>query len=111
MYDVKRLQMRYAISLIGSVVFSLFFNNSFVNILLTFFPFWLSGPSTLATFVAVYTLFGPTFPGTYDKDRGTYTLFYPVCLMSSVSFIMLLFDVFAYMNDLLLGIVLCFSYP
>ncbi|XP_074564334.1 PHAF1 protein At3g51130 [Curcuma longa] len=51
-YDVKRLQMRYAMSLIG-------------------------GPSTLATFVAVYTLFGPTFPGTYDKDRGTYTLFYP----------------------------------
>ncbi|WOL13142.1 UPF0183 protein [Canna indica] len=51
-YDIKRLQMRYATSLIG-------------------------GPSTLATFVAVYTLFGPTFPGTYDKDRGTYILFYP----------------------------------
>ncbi|KAI3855365.1 hypothetical protein MKX03_025323 [Papaver bracteatum] len=51
-FDVKRLQMRYAKSLIG-------------------------GPSTLATFVAVYALFGPTFPGTYDKDRGVYSLFYP----------------------------------
>ncbi|PIA55971.1 hypothetical protein AQUCO_00700350v1 [Aquilegia coerulea] len=35
------------------------------------------GPSVLATFVAVYALFGPTFPGIYDKDRGVYTLFYP----------------------------------
>ncbi|KAA3457534.1 UPF0183 protein isoform X2 [Gossypium australe] len=51
-FDIKRLQMRYATSLIG-------------------------GPSTLATFVAVYALFGPTYPGTYDKDRGVYTLFYP----------------------------------
>ncbi|KAJ4714261.1 UPF0183 protein [Melia azedarach] len=51
-FDVKRLQMRYATSLIG-------------------------GPSTLATFVAVYALFGPTFPGVYDKDRSVYTLFYP----------------------------------
>ncbi|TQE08022.1 hypothetical protein C1H46_006296 [Malus baccata] len=51
-FDIKRLQMRYATSLIG-------------------------GPSTLATFVAVYALFGPTFPGIYDKDRGVYTLFYP----------------------------------
>ncbi|EEC81306.1 hypothetical protein OsI_24448 [Oryza sativa Indica Group] len=51
-YDVKRLQLRYAKSLIG-------------------------GPSTLATFVAVYGLFGPTFPGIYDKERGIYTLFYP----------------------------------
>ncbi|GFY93946.1 hypothetical protein Acr_09g0003920 [Actinidia rufa] len=37
----------------------------------------IGGPSTLATFVAVYSLFGPTFPGTYDKDRGVYTLLYP----------------------------------
>ncbi|XP_038718852.1 UPF0183 protein At3g51130-like isoform X2 [Tripterygium wilfordii] len=51
-YDIKRLQMCYATSLIG-------------------------GPSTLATFVAVYALFGPTFPGSYDKDRGVYSLFYP----------------------------------
>uniref|UniRef100_A0A804PDF0 Uncharacterized protein n=1 Tax=Zea mays TaxID=4577 RepID=A0A804PDF0_MAIZE len=51
-YDVKRLQLRYATSLIG-------------------------GPSTLATFAAVYALFGPTFPGIYDKERGIYTLFYP----------------------------------
>lgn len=36
------------------------------------------GPSTLATFVAVYALFGPTYPGIFDKDRGIYTLFYPV---------------------------------
>lgn len=39
-----------------------------------------SGPSTLATFVAVYALFGPTFPGIYDESRGVYTLFYPVCI-------------------------------
>ncbi|KAL6502667.1 hypothetical protein OROHE_024320 [Orobanche hederae] len=51
-FDVKRLQMRYATALIG-------------------------GPSTLATFVAVYALFGPTYPGIYDKGRGIYTLFYP----------------------------------
>ncbi|KAF6160542.1 hypothetical protein GIB67_019482 [Kingdonia uniflora] len=51
-FDVKRLQMRYGKFLIG-------------------------GPTTLATFVAVYALFGPTFPGIYDKDRGVYTLFYP----------------------------------
>ncbi|KAL0847706.1 hypothetical protein Bca101_020952 [Brassica carinata] len=51
-YDVKRLQMRYGNSTVG-------------------------GPSTLATFVAVYALFGPTFPGIYDKERGIYALFYP----------------------------------
>eukprot|EP01018_Ginkgo_biloba_P021011 Gb_22617 [translate_table: standard] len=51
-FDVQRLQMRYANSLIG-------------------------GPNTLATFVAVYALFGPTFPGIYDEDRGIYTLLYP----------------------------------
>ncbi|KAJ8443631.1 hypothetical protein Cgig2_019613 [Carnegiea gigantea] len=51
-YDVKRIQMRYATSLIG-------------------------GQTTLATFIAVYQLFGPTYPGTYDKDRGVYYLFYP----------------------------------
>ncbi|CAN0861562.1 PHAF1 protein At3g51130, partial [Linum grandiflorum] len=51
-FDVKRLQLRYATSIIG-------------------------GPGSLATFVAVYSLFGPTFPGIYDKDRGVYTLFYP----------------------------------
>ncbi|XP_042519440.1 PHAF1 protein At3g51130-like isoform X2 [Macadamia integrifolia] len=51
-FDVKRLQMRYATSLIG-------------------------GPSSLATFLAVYALFGPTFAGIYDKDREVYTLFYP----------------------------------
>ncbi|KAJ4967059.1 hypothetical protein NE237_018908 [Protea cynaroides] len=51
-FDVKRVQMRYTTSLIG-------------------------GPTTLATFIAVYALFGPTYPGIYDKERGVYTLFYP----------------------------------
>lgn len=51
-YDIKRLQMRYSANLIG-------------------------GPSTLATFIAVYALFGPTFPGIYDESSGVYTLFYP----------------------------------
>ncbi|XP_047956532.1 PHAF1 protein At3g51130-like isoform X2 [Salvia hispanica] len=51
-FDFKRLRVRYATSLIG-------------------------GASTLATFVAVYALFGPTYPGIYDKDLGVYTLFYP----------------------------------
>lgn len=36
------------------------------------------GPTIAATFVAVYALFGPTFPGTYDTKRCIYTLFYPV---------------------------------
>jgi hypothetical protein len=52
-FDVQRLQMRYATSSIG-------------------------GPSVAATFVAVYALFGPTFPGTYNTKRCIYTLFYPV---------------------------------
>ncbi|KAG0570370.1 hypothetical protein KC19_6G157100 [Ceratodon purpureus] len=51
-YDVQRLHMRYATSSIG-------------------------GPNTAATFVAVYALFGPTFPGTYNMKRCIYTLFYP----------------------------------
>ncbi|CAJ1930345.1 unnamed protein product [Sphenostylis stenocarpa] len=51
-FDVKRLQMRYSTSLIG-------------------------GSSTLATFVAVYALFGPTYPGIFDQERSIYTLFYP----------------------------------
>ncbi|PKA61675.1 UPF0183 protein [Apostasia shenzhenica] len=50
-HEITQLQMRYANSLIGG--------------------------TALATFVAVYAAFGPTFPGTFDKDRGTYTLFYP----------------------------------
>ncbi|PRQ29737.1 hypothetical protein RchiOBHm_Chr5g0017051 [Rosa chinensis] len=28
------------------------------------------GPSTLATFIVVYALFGPTCPGIYDQGRG-----------------------------------------
>ncbi|XP_074381495.1 LOW QUALITY PROTEIN: PHAF1 protein At3g51130 [Apium graveolens] len=35
------------------------------------------GPSTPATFAAVHPLFGPTFPGIYDKDRAVNHLFYP----------------------------------
>ena len=49
------------------------------------------GPSTLATFVAVYALFGPTFPGSYDKDRGVYTLFYPVYTRRYLSKILFIF--------------------
>ncbi|KAF5454522.1 hypothetical protein F2P56_024180 [Juglans regia] len=58
-FDVKRLQMRYATSLIG-------------------------GPSTLATSIAVYTLFGPTFPGIYDK-KEVFTLYFtrPVLCFSN----------------------------
>nr|PNR59519.1 hypothetical protein PHYPA_002310 [Physcomitrium patens] len=51
-YDVQRLHLRYATSSIG-------------------------GPNISATFVAVYALFGPTFPGVYNKKRSIYTLFYP----------------------------------
>lgn len=51
-FDVQRLQMRYAKSSIG-------------------------GANIAATFVAVYALLGPTFPGFYDMERCTYTLFYP----------------------------------
>ncbi|KAE8655971.1 UPF0183 protein [Hibiscus syriacus] len=36
---------------------------------LRFHP-WFRGPSTLATFVAVYALFGPTYPGTYARTEG-----------------------------------------
>lgn len=50
-FDVKTLQMRYGNSFIG-------------------------GPNT-ATFAAVYQACGPTYPGSYDADRGIYTLFYP----------------------------------
>ena len=108
-YDVKRLQLRYATSLIGwgsrDHCFSWFslFESTFESILsdnllhcYSFTStiqhnykglcgvtdhsllFLFSGPSTLATFAAVYALFGPTFPGIYDKERGIYTLFYPV---------------------------------
>ncbi|KAH7300618.1 hypothetical protein KP509_24G071700 [Ceratopteris richardii] len=51
-FEVQLLQMRYATSSIG-------------------------GANIAATFVAVYALFGPTFPGTYDMERCIYTLFYP----------------------------------
>eukprot|EP00252_Welwitschia_mirabilis_P008438 TRINITY_DN20270_c0_g2_i1.p1 TRINITY_DN20270_c0_g2~~TRINITY_DN20270_c0_g2_i1.p1 ORF type:complete len:407 (+),score=58.00 TRINITY_DN20270_c0_g2_i1:201-1421(+) len=51
-FDVHRLQIRYANSVIG-------------------------GPNTQATFVTIYAVCGPTFPGIYDAERGIYTLFYP----------------------------------
>jgi hypothetical protein len=53
-FDVKRLQVCYAQKVIG-------------------------GQATVATYEEVYALFGPTFPGIYDKERCAYTLFYPVC--------------------------------
>lgn len=51
-FDVQRLQMHYGKSVIG-------------------------GPVNPATFVVVYGGCGPTYPGSYDADRGIYTLFYP----------------------------------
>ncbi|BBN02781.1 hypothetical protein MPTK1_2g18070 [Marchantia polymorpha subsp. ruderalis] len=51
-YDVQLLHMRYATSSIG-------------------------GPHAPATFVAVYALFGPTFPGTFNLKRCIYHLNYP----------------------------------
>lgn len=70
--------MRYATSLIGWALETKLYIILYLHVLLT--HIYISrGPSTLATFVAVYALFGPTFPGIYDKDRGVYTLFYPVC--------------------------------
>lgn len=36
------------------------------------------GPTAAATFVRVYSVLGPTFPGDFNKERGIYTLFYPV---------------------------------
>ncbi|GMH06525.1 hypothetical protein Nepgr_008365 [Nepenthes gracilis] len=53
-YDVKRLQMRYATSLIG-------------------------GPTTLPTFIAVYQLFGPTFPGFMTEIEVFILYFIPDC--------------------------------
>lgn len=40
--------------------------------------FSCSGPSTPATFARIYSVLGPTFPGRYQQDLGTYTLSYPV---------------------------------
>ncbi|GBG83065.1 hypothetical protein CBR_g36682 [Chara braunii] len=51
-FDITKLQMRYATSVIG-------------------------GPNIPTTFVLIYALFGPTFPGTYDGSSGFYSLFYP----------------------------------
>jgi hypothetical protein len=86
-FDVQRLQMRYATSSIGwgckfflDFVMTLFQYLSWHILLLGLLTFWLQcrGPSVAATFVAVYALFGPTFPGTYNTKRCIYTLFYPV---------------------------------
>ncbi|KAJ6420196.1 hypothetical protein OIU84_030160 [Salix udensis] len=77
-FDVKRLQMRYATSLIGySLGLLMIFVYIYVRICFDCCSYIQGGPSNLATFAAVYALFGPTFPGIYDKDRGVYTLFYP----------------------------------
>lgn len=82
--------MRYATSLIGWVTLLQAFYYMQSGMLLNFISAF-RGPSTLATFVAVYALFGPTFPGIYDKDRGVYTLLYPVCNFNCLIFIFLYF--------------------
>eukprot|EP00898_Chlorokybus_atmophyticus_P003930 jgi/Chlat1/4538/Chrsp29S04451 len=51
-YDLCKLQLRYATSVIG-------------------------GPNTAATFVLIYALLGPTFPGEFDEDNVLYSLHYP----------------------------------
>lgn len=51
-YDVTRIQLRYAMSLIG-------------------------GTTSSASFVNLYERFGPTYAGEYDKEKGTYALGYP----------------------------------
>eukprot|EP00897_Mesotaenium_endlicherianum_P009479 jgi/Mesen1/855/ME000112S10998 len=51
-FDLTRLQLRYAASVLG-------------------------GPSVAATFVRVYAALGPTFPGQFDSARNIYTLLYP----------------------------------
>jgi len=51
-YDLSRMQIRYAQSLVG-------------------------GASNAATFVRIYDLFGPTFPGELDTHSAKYTLHYP----------------------------------
>ncbi|WVZ53005.1 hypothetical protein U9M48_003999 [Paspalum notatum var. saurae] len=67
-YDVKRLQLRCATSLIGT-------RSCVVIVHPLLFHFQRSINTT--TFAVVYALFRPTFPRIYDKDRGIYTLFYP----------------------------------
>ena len=68
--------MRYSTSLIGWVFGLVILVYTYCKTIDDFSTY--RGPSTLATFVAVYALFGPTYPGIFDKDRGIYTLFYPV---------------------------------
>jgi len=51
-YDLSRMQVRYGQSLVG-------------------------GASNTATFVRIYDLFGPTFPGELDTGSSRYTLNYP----------------------------------
>lgn len=67
------------------------------------------GSSTLATFVAVYALFGPTFPGVYDKERSVYMLFYPVCLNASLYFSCVYYVVGFVWCLYFTGAVFCFS--
>ena len=52
-YDLMKLTMRYS-----NVAFS--------------------GPDINPTFVLIYTRFGPSFPGDYDKESRMYNLYYPV---------------------------------
>lgn len=77
-------------------------NGSYVSILLLPQFLWVSphfqtcrGPSVAATFVAVYALFGPTFPGTYNMKRCIYTLFYPVSRLRSY------WDIFVWFSEVI----------
>lgn len=76
-------------------------------ILIRFYLIWIlllwRGPNTAATFVAVYALFGPTFPGTYNKKRSIYTLFYPVSDLSHS------FDSFSGKRRLILTLLFYFT--
>mmetsp|Transcript_26624 Transcript_26624/g.50590 ORF Transcript_26624/g.50590 Transcript_26624/m.50590 type:complete len:414 (+) Transcript_26624:460-1701(+) len=55
-YDVSRIQVRYANSIVG-------------------------GPESPTTFVQMYSLFGPTYPGSFDSGRNVYLLHYPGLLL------------------------------
>lgn len=80
------------------------------NILLIILIPYCRGSSTLATFVAVYALFGPTFPGVYDKERSVYMLFYPVYLMNASLYFSHVYCMVGFVWCLYLtGAVFCFS--
>lgn len=69
------------------------------------------GSSTLATFVAVYALFGPTFPGVYDKERSVYMLFYPVCFLNASLYFSCVYYVVGFVWCILQGLSFAFPIP